>query len=125
MFAVCIILRFPFLSLSHQALSRYTRSIWHLKRRLPYFRIILATKLQFFFENKNIHCRNYILFNRKSQNAHSPETSQGLSERYQRRVFDVTLACILTFAYGKYHSDERQANSAERQDVEKVYHVNA
>ena len=28
---------------------------------------------------------------------------QGLSERYQRRAFDVTLACKLTHVYGKYH----------------------
>ena len=28
---------------------------------------------------------------------------QGLSERYQRRVQDVTLVCKLTHAYGKYH----------------------
>ena len=28
---------------------------------------------------------------------------QGLSERYQRRALDVTLACMLTHAYGKYH----------------------
>lgn len=28
---------------------------------------------------------------------------QGLSERYQRRALDVTLACKLTHAYGKYH----------------------
>ena len=28
---------------------------------------------------------------------------QGLSERYQRRVLDVTLACKLTHVYGKYH----------------------
>ena len=27
----------------------------------------------------------------------------GLSERYQRRALDVTLACKLTHAYGKYH----------------------
>lgn len=30
---------------------------------------------------------------------------QGLSERYQRRALDVTLACKLTHAYGKYHVD--------------------
>ena len=28
---------------------------------------------------------------------------QGLSERYQRRALDVTLACKLTHVYGKYH----------------------
>ena len=28
---------------------------------------------------------------------------QGLSERYQRRAFDVTQACKLTHVYGKYH----------------------
>ena len=28
---------------------------------------------------------------------------QGLSERYQRRAIDVTLACKLTHVYGKYH----------------------
>lgn len=28
---------------------------------------------------------------------------QGLSERYQRRTLDVTLACKLTHVYGKYH----------------------
>lgn len=28
---------------------------------------------------------------------------QGLSERYQRRALDVTLACRLTHVYGKYH----------------------
>ena len=28
---------------------------------------------------------------------------QGLSERYQRRAHDVTLACKLTHVYGKYH----------------------
>jgi len=28
---------------------------------------------------------------------------QGLSERYQRRVIDVTLAAKLTLTYGKYH----------------------
>ena len=28
---------------------------------------------------------------------------QGLSERYQRRAFDVTLACKLTHVYEKYH----------------------
>ena len=28
---------------------------------------------------------------------------QGLSERYQQRAIDVTLACKLTHAYGKYH----------------------
>ena len=28
---------------------------------------------------------------------------QGLPERYQRRAFDVTLACKLTHVYGKYH----------------------
>ena len=28
---------------------------------------------------------------------------QGLPERYQRRTLDVTLACKLTHAYGKYH----------------------
>ena len=28
---------------------------------------------------------------------------QGLSERYQRRAQDVTLACKLTHVYGKYH----------------------
>ena len=28
---------------------------------------------------------------------------QGLSEHYQRRVLDVTLACKLTHVYGKYH----------------------
>jgi len=27
----------------------------------------------------------------------------GLSERYQRRALDVTLACKLTHVYGKYH----------------------
>ena len=30
---------------------------------------------------------------------------QGLSERYQRRVLDVMLACKLTHAYGKYYFD--------------------
>jgi len=28
---------------------------------------------------------------------------QGLSERYQRRAIDVTLAAKLTLTYGKYH----------------------
>ena len=28
---------------------------------------------------------------------------QGLSERYQRRALDVTLACKFTHVYGKYH----------------------
>ena len=28
---------------------------------------------------------------------------QGLTERYQQRVLDVTLACKLTLVYGKYH----------------------
>ena len=28
---------------------------------------------------------------------------QGLSERYQRRAQEVTLACKLTYVYGKYH----------------------
>ena len=28
---------------------------------------------------------------------------QGLSERYQRRALDVTMACKLTHVYGKYH----------------------
>lgn len=28
---------------------------------------------------------------------------QGLSERYQRRVIDVTLAAKLTLTYGKFH----------------------
>ena len=28
---------------------------------------------------------------------------QGLSERYQRRAQDVTLACKLAYVYGKYH----------------------
>ena len=28
---------------------------------------------------------------------------QGLSERYQSRALDVTLACKLTHVYGKYH----------------------
>jgi len=28
---------------------------------------------------------------------------QGLSERFQRRAQDVTLACKLTHVYGKYH----------------------
>ncbi|MBR1667139.1 MAG: hypothetical protein IJ693_02545 [Bacteroidaceae bacterium] len=28
---------------------------------------------------------------------------QGLSERYQRRSLDATLACKLTLTYGKYH----------------------
>ena len=28
---------------------------------------------------------------------------QGLSERYQRRAINVTLACKLTHVYGKYH----------------------
>ena len=28
---------------------------------------------------------------------------QGMSERYQRRALDVTLACKLTHVYGKYH----------------------
>ena len=31
------------------------------------------------------------------------ELQQGLSERYQRRALDVTLACKLTHVYGKYH----------------------
>ena len=31
------------------------------------------------------------------------EPQQGLSERYQRRALDVTLACKLTHVYGKYH----------------------
>ena len=30
---------------------------------------------------------------------------QGLSERYQHRALDVTLACKLTHAYRKYHVD--------------------
>ena len=31
------------------------------------------------------------------------KAQQGLSERYQRRAQDVTLACKLTHVYGKYH----------------------
>ena len=39
-------------------------------------------------------------------------TKQRLAKRYLRRAFDVTLACKLTHAYGKYQSDERQAESS-------------
>jgi hypothetical protein len=31
------------------------------------------------------------------------KSQQGLSERYQRRALDVTLAAKLTLTYGKYH----------------------
>lgn len=31
------------------------------------------------------------------------KSQQGLSERYQRRAIDVTLATKLTLTYGKYH----------------------
>ena len=40
---------------------------------------------------------------------------QGLSERYQQRVIDVTLAAKLTLTYGKYPSgDASQAVGHER-----------
>ena len=46
---------------------------------------------------------------KSSNNYFSEETlshlkpHQGLSERYKRRVIDVTLAAKLTLTYGKYH----------------------
>ena len=45
------------------------------------------------------------LYNRKSPKLSLVKPHQGLSERYQRRALDVTLACKLTHAYGKYHID--------------------
>ena len=60
---------------------------------------------------------------------------QGLSERFQRRAQDVTLACKLTHVYGKYHlvmlhrelamSEEIAGDTSRRKEVEDVYHVNA
>ena len=43
--------------------------------------------------------KNY--FSEKTLNHLKPQ--QRLSERYQRRALDVTLACKLTHAYRKYH----------------------
>ena len=42
---------------------------------------------------------------------------QGLSERYQRRAIDVTLAAKLTLTYGKYHLAmlHRQLTTSEEQ----------
>ena len=39
----------------------------------------------------------------KEETLNHLKPQQGLSGRYQRRVQDVTLACKLTHAYGKYH----------------------
>ena len=63
-------------------------------------------------------------FSEKTINHLKPQ--QGLSERYQRRALNVTLACKLTHVYGKYHlamlhrelamSEERTSyQQAERQ----------
>ena len=48
---------------------------------------------------KSVIPDNY--FSEKTLNHLKPQ--QGLPERYQRRVLDVTLACKLTHVYGKYH----------------------
>ena len=68
---------------------------------------------------------------------------QGLLERYQHRALDVTLACKLTYVYGKYHiamlhrelamseerttyqQAERQADPSRQKATEDVYHVDA
>ena len=47
----------------------------------------MAIRIQYFSEATLCHLR----------------PQQGLSERHQRRALDVTLACKLTHAYGKYH----------------------
>ena len=48
---------------------------------------------------KSVIPDNY--FSEKTLNHLKPR--HGLSERYQRRALDVTLACKLTHVYGKYH----------------------
>lgn len=78
-------------------------------------------KLNMEDETKAIHIR---YFSGTTLSHFKPQ--QGLSERYQRRVIDVTLACKLTHVYGKYHlamlhrelamSEERTTyHQAERQ----------
>ena len=46
-------------------------------------------------------CKKMQYFSDTTLNHMKPQ--QGLSERYQRRALDVTLAAKLTLTYGKYH----------------------
>lgn len=66
----------------------------------------MVTKLLIFLENRGIFGGNYQnlikkYFSETTLNHFKPQ--QGLTERYQRRAIDVTLAAKLTLTYGKYH----------------------
>ena len=71
-------------------------------------------------------------FSKKTLSHLKPQ--QGLSERYQQRALNVTLACKLTHVYRKYHlamlhrqlamSEEQTTyHQAERHEMENVFHV--
>jgi len=62
---------------------------------LPIFYVLLPTT------NKDMKVMHIPYFSDTTLNHMKPQ--QGLSERYQRRALDVTLAAKLTLTYGKYH----------------------